>query len=77
MTITVRLDNIKASTVMDIVHELRREGHIQGEDFDFAYNPNYSDGFSEYDSNKKSYAEFMFHTEESAFFFKLKYEGSK
>lgn len=77
MTIIVRLDNIRASETMDIVAELKRDGHVLGKDFDFAYKPNYSDGFAMYDANKKSYAEFHFHTEESAFFFKLKYERSK
>lgn len=74
MTIMVRLDNIRANETIDIVAELKRDGHVLGHDFDFAYEPNYS---SMYEPDKKSYAEFYFHTEESVFFFKLKYERSK
>lgn len=78
MTIVVKLEDCRASEMMDIVNDLRREGHIQGVDFDFAYNPNNKyDGFAMYDPSHKPYADFIFYTEELALFFKLRYERSK
>lgn len=37
--IDVRFTGIKVDTILDIVHELRRLGLVQGQDFDFAYTP--------------------------------------
>jgi len=74
MTIVVKLEDCRASEIFDIVGDLRREGHVQGVDFDFAYSPNYN---SIFDANKKPHAEFIFYTEELALFFKLRYERSK
>lgn len=74
MTIVVKLENCRANELIDIVHDLRREGHVQDVDFNFAYYPNNN---SIFDSGKKPYAEFIFHTEELALFFKLRYERSK
>ena len=35
----VILERTSAGKVMDIVHELREQGCVQGTDFDFAYQP--------------------------------------
>lgn len=76
MSITVDIWDINAAKVLEIVHDLRKEGMIQGLDFDFSFNPvtlvDYQDGYL--DSQKASYGSFTFHTEKYATYFILKYK---
>ena len=57
---------------MEIVRELRKQGMIQGKDFDFAYNRVYDDGIIDY-KIAKSHVKFTFYKEKYATFFILKW----
>ena len=56
---------------MEIVRELRKQGLIQGKDFDFSYNKTKEYIIAEAPMPK--HATFIFHTEKYATFFALKY----
>jgi hypothetical protein len=58
--------------VMDIVRELRAQGLVQGQDFDFAYRPATYDNFSG-DAVHNRYTSFNFYSEKYATLFALKY----
>lgn len=66
----VRIYDIRAARVMDIVQELRDSGLKQGENFDFAYTPPYSDDWKK---SVQSMAEFTFYQPALATMFTLKY----
>lgn len=66
----VRIYDLRAARVMDIVQELRDSGLKQGENFDFAYTPPYSDDWKK---PVKSMAEFTFYQPALATMFTLKY----
>ena len=61
---------VDAARTMDIVRDLRKQGLVQGKDFDFAYNR------TQYDQDNisvKPHAEFKFYIDKYATFFALKY----
>lgn len=58
--------------VIEIVKDLRTQGLIQGQDFDFAYKPPVCDNFSGQSLYEK-HTIFSFYTEELASWFTLKY----
>lgn len=62
----------KASRVMDIVHEMRYQGYVQGQDFDFAYHPQRYDNFS-YEPTEPGYVVFAFYQDSLASWFAIKY----
>jgi len=66
----VRIYDLRAARVMDIVQELRDSGLKQGENFDFAYTPPYSDDWKK---SVKSMAEFTFYQPALATMFTLRY----
>ena len=71
----VTLDDIKVPIMLDIVHELKDQGWVQGKDFDFTYHP----ARPEMGDPLKSFivhmpnAVFTFYTEKYATYFVLKY----
>jgi hypothetical protein len=70
--IKTKISNITVDQVLELVHELRQSGLIQGSDFSFSYSPTPYDGFSYFDDTKP-YAEFIFHNEKKAALFLLKH----
>lgn len=70
--ITVIVESKKPNEIMDIVHELRAQGLVQGRDFDFAYHRAVfsTDGW---ECVKPEHTVFSFHTEKYATLFALKY----
>lgn len=60
------------SDILDIVKELRSQGLVQGQDFDFAYTPPRWNNFSG-DAVSNRSTVFSFYTEELASWFALKY----
>ena len=70
--IDVKIYNGTISDFMEIVHDLRDQGLVQGKDFDFEYVPSKWDstGFSVLEDK---HVKFMFYTEKYAPFFILKY----
>lgn len=69
--ITVTINNIEATQVMELVRELRAQGLTQGKDFDFKFHP--LDWNQETFEAKPKKAEFFFHTEKYATLFAIKY----
>jgi hypothetical protein len=55
---------------MDIVQDLRKQGLVQGTDFDFAYNPPKWNGFTQ---AQEKFTVFNFYVEKYATLFALKY----
>lgn len=59
--------------VMDIVRDLRKQGYVQGKDFDFEYHkPKYDDWSGDAVYNR--YTIFIFYKEELATWFALRYQ---
>lgn len=72
MTITLTC-NVSAGKVIDIVSEVRAQGLVQGEDFDFAYHQSQHDPINGH-LIRKPHAVFTFYNSgEYALIFKLKY----
>lgn len=70
MAVRVTVFHKNANETMDIVHELRAQGLIQGQDFDFAFNQSrWDDMIGEIPKQTI----FTFYTEKHATFFALKY----
>jgi hypothetical protein len=63
---------IDAKRTMEIGHELRTNGWIQGVDFDYAYYRAVYDNFS-YDPIVERHAKFTFYNESNASYFMLRY----
>ncbi len=61
-----------SNEILDIVHELRSQGLVQGTDFDFAYHKAQYDNFS-YEPAVEQHTVFSFHTEKYATLFALRY----
>lgn len=72
MTTEIKLLNHNASHVIAIVHEIRDQGYIQGQDFDFAYSPERYDNFS-HEPVVRSHAVFTFYEDSLASWFAIKY----
>lgn len=70
--IKVIIKNRNPNEILDIVHELRAQGLVQGKDFDFAYNKAEHDNFS-YEPAVEQHTVFSFHTEKYATLFALRY----
>ena len=70
--IKVIIKHRSANEILDIVHELRAQGLVQGTDFDFAYNKAQYDNFS-YEPAVEQHTVFSFHTEKYATLFALRY----
>jgi hypothetical protein len=68
--LTVVLNNRSTNEIMDIVQDLRKQGLVQGTDFDFAYNPPKWDGFTQ---AQEKFTVFNFYVEKYATLFSLKY----
>jgi hypothetical protein len=75
----VELHNIDMNSTLNIVHNLRHSGYVQGKDFDFAYFPeklswdiSSGDPFDRILQTRR--VEFYFEDEQTAFLFKLKYQ---
>jgi hypothetical protein len=66
-SIVIRID---AARTLEIVREIRKQGLVQGIDFDFSYNQNQWDGIV---GEIPKHAIFTFYTEKYATFFALKY----
>jgi len=66
----VRIYDLRAARVLEIVQELRDSGLKQGEQFDFAYTPPYTDDWTK---TVLSMAEFTFYQPALATMFTLKY----
>lgn len=69
---TVKLLRKTVADSMDIVHDLRAQGYVQGQDFDFAYHPTvyHKDGFSVVTPKT---TEFTFYNDVLATWFYMKY----
>lgn len=72
MAIQVTILDRKPDEVMSIVRELRSQGLVQGQDFDFAYRPAEYDNFSG-DAVHNRHTVFTFYSEKYATLFALKY----
>ena len=70
LLIEVTLEGQSASTIMDLVRELRENGLVQGTDFDFAFHPELFDEFS----GRSKHTIFFFHNEKTASWFSLKHK---
>jgi len=72
MTGTVKLLRKTVSASMDIVYDLRAQGYVQGQDFDFAYRPTVynDDGFT---VATPKVTEFTFYNDILATWFYIKY----
>jgi hypothetical protein len=70
----ITLNEIKVPTMLDIVHELKDQGWVQGKDFDFTYHPaqHRTDTLESYIVHMPN-AVFTFYTEKYATYFVLKY----
>lgn len=67
------IEGKKLSHYMNIVHELRESGLIQGEHFDFKYIPSIYD-YKKYSITPKKVI-FTFYDEQYSTLFRLKYES--
>jgi hypothetical protein len=72
MTTEVKLLDLGADEVMQIVRSLREQGLVQGKDFDFSYHQSKYDMFG-YEPPQPKHAIFKFYNEKHATFFALKY----
>lgn len=63
--IEIRVEDIRPARVMEIAHDLRQRGCLQGQDFDFAYHPA--------DTLHGPYCQWAFYNSKWATFFNLKY----
>ena len=71
----ITLHDIKVPIMLDIVHELKDQGWVQGQDFDFTYHPSRpetGDPLASFIVLCPS-AVFTFYTEKYATYFVLKY----
>jgi hypothetical protein len=66
----IKVFNSDANEVLAIVHELRKQGLVQGTDFDFEYHPSKWDGFS---VDEPAHTLFKFYKEKWATWFSLKW----
>jgi hypothetical protein len=66
-TVTLYID---ASRTIEIVRELRQQGMVQGQDFDFEYN---REDYDQDNISVKPHVNFIFYKEKYATFFALKY----
>lgn len=69
--IAVSLKNIDMNRTIEIVHELKDSGLVQGVDFDFSYHLSEYDGWEEVVAR---HSKFMFYTEKYAVWFMLKWQ---
>lgn len=67
---TVSVHDIDPNQVMDIVRELRQQGMVQGQDFDFAYHQRKWD---EIVGEIPKHTDFVFYNDQLATWFRLKY----
>ena len=72
MTTEITILERNASQIIDIVLEMRKQGYVQGRDFDFAYNPPRYDNFS-YDPVMQGCTIFTFYEDALASWFAIKY----
>ena len=70
--IKVVINDKQPDEVMSIVRELRAQGLVQGQDFDFAYRPAEFDNFSG-DAVHNRHTVFTFYQDKYATLFALKY----
>ena len=70
----IRIENIEANAVMEIVRELRSQKLIQGIDFDFKYNQSEWDPVSGHNIHSK-HTIFTFYHDKWATWFILKYNN--
>ena len=68
----VIIPDMNANEIMELVKELRQQGLVQGQDFDFKYQPPVWDNFSGHAVHER-HTVFYFHTEKYATFFQLKW----
>jgi hypothetical protein len=68
MTVILPYD---VNRILEIVRELRSQGFVQGEDFDFEFHKTHWDQFT--NETTERYTKFIFHTEEISMLFALKY----
>ena len=68
--IEVKVVNKSANEILDIVRELKTQGMVQGQDFDFAF---YQSRWDDMIGEIPKEAIFKFHTEKYATLFALKY----
>ncbi len=61
-----------ANEILEMVKDLRQQGLVQGQDFDFKYQPSVWDNFSG-DAVHNQHTVFYFYTEKYATFFQLKW----
>ena len=71
----VFVPHIDANQTMDIVRELRRNGLIQGVDFNFSYQ-HHQYNYDEMDFKQLRGCKFSFRHSKWVTFFRLKYDGS-
>jgi hypothetical protein len=71
--IEVKVVNKSANEILDIVRDLRTQGLIQGQDFDFAFHQVQWDFLDDSRPEYPRYTIFKFHTEKYATLFALKY----
>ena len=67
---TIAIRNIDPNQVIDIVHVLKEQGYMQGQDFDFAYNQSRWD---EMIGEIPRHTDFVFYNDQLATWFQLKY----
>lgn len=72
MTASVEIPHLKPDEVMQIVRDLRKQGLVQGQDFDFSFHQAHYDIFS-HEPPTPRYTVFTFYVEKHATFFALKY----
>jgi hypothetical protein len=72
--IAITVPELSAYEIMGIVEKMRKDGMVQGLDFNFSYHPSEQDSYA-YDpaSTKPRYTVFEFYNEKYAVFFSLRY----
>ena len=72
MTVEIKIHDKTVTEIMEIVQELRKQGLVQGKDFDFSYQPPIWDNFGNKPYVRK-HTVFTFYVESHATLFALKY----
>lgn len=72
--IEVVVNDLTAIDAIDIVHELKNHGYVQGIDFEFSYHKAEYDGFSSYNETHGKYTVFTFYNDAVGSWFYLKYK---
>lgn len=71
--IVVKLSGLDVNRTIEIVHELRSQGLVQGQDFDFKFGQGSYDSYDYGGGWREGITEFTFYDERYATMFKLRW----